>query len=193
MVKSGDIVFLFDNNTHTYDKKMPTSDIAIKIYETIKAKYEAIELINLIDFGGVAEHFLGGRGETDYIENPPKIKQTIPSFIFSFLPSNQKFEQSTIMHETGIKSGFIGTIITTKKFGKKGKSDLASELSKLIHFNYYDDTSSILDEFKEQNDITTSNCFWVQPNVDSEFHDTYPNNATIKTITISDFLASILE
>ena len=192
MVKSGDIVFLFNNNTYIYDKKFNTIDATREIYNIIKDAYDIKinEPINLIDFGGVAEHFLGGRGESEYIENPPKIKQTNLSFIFSFLPSNQKFAESTIMHETGLKSGFVGTIITTKKFGKKGKSEFANELSKLISFNYYDDTSSILDELNQHSKL---NCIWVQPDISSEFHNTLPNNEYVKIMSIPDFLTNILE
>jgi len=168
---------------------MPISEIAQKIYEIIRTSYQTEEIINLIDFGGVAEHFLGGRGDNIYVENPPRIQQTIPSFIFSFLPSNQKFEESTIMHETGLKSGFVGTIITTKKFGSKGKSDFANEFAKWIHFNYYDDTSSLLDESNQP----SINRFWVQPDAISEFHNTFPTDKHVQIITIPQFLTSILE
>ena len=192
MVKSGDIVFMFNNNTYTYDKKFNSADVAREICNIIKGTHDikSGEYINLVDFGGVAEHFLGGRDGAEYIENPPKIKQTNLSFIFSFLPSNQKFAESTIMHETGLKSGFVGTIITTKKFGKKGKSEFANELSKLMLFNYYDDTSSILDEVTQ---CSNSNCIWVQPDITSEFHNTLPNNEYVKIMSIPDFLTDILE
>ena len=190
MVKSGDIIFIFNENTYIYDKKFNTMDIAKEICNIIKNTYniQNDEYINLVDFGGVSEHFLGGRGENEYLENPPKIKQSNQSFIFSFLPSNQKFLESTIMHETGLKSGFVGTIITTKKFGKKGKSDFANELSKLMLFNYYDDTSSILDEIAK----TNSKCIWVQPDITSEFHNTFPNNKDIQIMTIPEFLNTML-
>lgn len=189
MVKSGDIIFLFNNNTYNYPKKMPISEIAKQIYEIINENCKHDQLINLVDFGGVAEHFLGGRGDNNYIENPPTIKRNIPSFIFSFLPSNQKFEESTIMHETGLKSGFAGTIITTKKFGNKGKTDFANAFSKWIRFYYYEDTSSILDETTEQHVIR----IWVQPDDTSEFHNTYPNDKTIQIMSIPNFLISMLE
>jgi hypothetical protein len=189
MVKSGDIIFLFNNNTYNYPKKIPISEIAKEIYETINKHFKDQNLINLVDFGGVAEHFLGGRGDNNYIENPPTIKQNIPSFIFSFLPSNQKFEESTIMHETGLKSGFAGTIITTKKFGNKGKSDFVNEFSKWIHLYYYEDTSSILDETTEHH----VNRIWVQPDVTSEFHNTYPNDKTIQIMSMPNFLTAMLE
>jgi hypothetical protein len=157
---------------------MPISEIAKQIYDIIM-EHKPELLINLVDFGGVAEHFLGGRGDNNYIEKPPTIKRSTPSFIFSFLPSNQKFEESTIMHETGLKTGFAGTIITTKKFGNKGKADFANELSKWIHFYYYEDTS--LEHI------------WVQPDDTSEFHNTYPNDKNIQIMSIPDFLISMLE
>jgi hypothetical protein len=183
-MKSGDIVFYFRDERHDFAKSVPVKAVAERISEIIMAE-TGQQCIDLVDFGGVAEHFLGGRGEEPYIENPPLIKE-IPAFIFSFLPSNAKMEQAPIMNMTALKAGFMGTIITTKKEGKRGKGDLVQQF--LFESRYYDDTLAILDG------ITSSkiHLVWVRPPPESEFSNGEPTNSLVSVMEIPEFLDCVL-
>lgn len=179
-IKSGDIVFYFNNEIHHFPKSLKIEDIGKKITELLYG----YDNISLVDFGGVAEHFLGGRGDNPYIEDPPKIKNGT-NIIFSFLPSNDKFNQCSIMNETSIKSGFVGMLITTKKEGKRGKADILNNID--IKCNYYEDTANIL------NSLTGNiNKFWVKPSINSENRNCFINDG-IEILEIEDFLNVILQ
>jgi hypothetical protein len=65
-MKSGDIVFYFRDERHDFAKSVPVKAVAERISEIIMAE-TGQQCIDLVDFGGVAEYFLGGRGEEPYI------------------------------------------------------------------------------------------------------------------------------
>lgn len=194
MVKSGDIVFYFRGNEPiTFPKTTPMEAVATQIRDIIKDDSFFFGEVDLVDFGGVAEHFLGGRDDAPYVETPPLILRSF-ALIFSFLPSNQKFQQAEIMHTTATKAGFVGTIITTKKEGKRGKADFVSHLmppgsDKIV--TYYDDTACILDELQPFSESGLRR-FWVQPSAESSFHDCGPVDTTVETLSIPAFLRIML-
>lgn len=76
MVKSGDIVFYFrENEPISFPKSTPMETVAARIRDTIKEDSLFSSEVDLVDFGGVAEHFLGGRDDTPYAETPPLIQR----------------------------------------------------------------------------------------------------------------------
>lgn len=194
MVKSGDIVFYFrENEPITFPKSTPMETVVAKIRETIQEDALFAGDVDLVDFGGVAEHFLGGRDDAPYKETPPLIDRSF-ALIFSFLPSNQKFQEAEIMHATATKSGFVGTIITTKKEGKRGKADFVSRFVSLgpdMLVSYYDDTACILDELQPLSEAGLRR-YWVQPDADSPFHNSGPVETSVETISIPAFLSIML-
>src|SRR5579883_2312844 len=87
--KNGDIFFKMDGKWVEFRKSMALETIAKEIVKMILAKTNGSE-VNFTDFGGVAEHFLGGRGDQPYISNPPKvIKQGVVGF--SYVPASKNF------------------------------------------------------------------------------------------------------
>lgn len=98
------------------------------------------------------------------------------------------------MHTTATKAGFAGTIITTKKEGKRGKADFVSHFMPLgsdMRVAYYDDTACILDELQPLSEAGLQR-FWVQPEAESSFHDCGPVDTTVETLPIPVFLSIML-
>ena len=118
--RSGDIWFKAScGEWIQFDKKTTIADIAQILSKDISdTKYDH-KSYQFVDFGGVAEHFLGGRGDTTYVDNPPKIRFE-RAYIYSFVPTS-KFKNLNLMASTAEKSGFVGTIILTEKKGARGR------------------------------------------------------------------------
>lgn len=138
--------------------------------------------VSFVDFGGVAEHFLGGRGDSGYSQTPPLTK--LPNaFIFSFVPPNKRFADIDLMANTAAKAGFIGTIIVTEKHKSRGKADVLINLVRPfgahIVASYYEDTACVLDELAKFGANNAIQNFWIQPPKDSPYHKEKPEHETV--------------
>jgi hypothetical protein len=194
--KSGDIFVKLKGESWVCISEKEKLDSIAATLSSLLSKSET-KSISFVDFGGVAEHFLGGR-DTEYLKDPPKIKATAsnPSFIYSFVPTNKKFKHIHDMADSAEASGFAGTVILTKKHGSTGKATILAAVSKATTASliYYEDTAAVLDELKADESSTNSvGKFWVRPPADSKFYDSIPKEDTnAKYLTIEEFLKTIL-
>jgi hypothetical protein len=165
--------------------------------------YEQIELTKLtfVDYGGVAEYFLGDDSESalGYLQNPPQTKLS-NALIFSFIPPNRKLADIDLLAETAEKAGFIGTIILTKKHYSRGKADVLSHFIKAFDIDvvasYYEDTAEVLDtlaRWEYNNYVCQIKKYWIQPHINSVLHNACPHADTNATnITREEFLQHAL-
>lgn len=170
--------------------------------------------VKFVDFGGVAEHFLGGRGSDPYKPDPPKIgKDFSQAFVYSYMPPKRYLadcedlsneETSACMTAAVRKAGFAGLIVTTEKHGPLGKASVLHALVNLsgktfTSVSYFEDTAEILDELTgAENGTNVSESahtqvrvqkYWVLPD-EEEFRKNPPSSAT--TLTVPEFTKMIL-
>jgi len=186
--KSGDVYVKFRGNDSAdwvkFDSKQDLPQLTSEIHKMIlraagpnpESKSELP--INFFDFGGVAEHFLGGRGDDSYCEEPPRIALQ-NAIIYSFVPTNKKFDDIDKMAKAAEKSGFIGIVIITKKHGGRGKADVLAHLVKQFEqseISYFEDTAEVLDELVDCGCNSIAN-MWVIPE-NPEFAAMVPQEKT---------------
>jgi hypothetical protein len=193
--KSGDIMISTRNNNHWhfYPKKTHLNDVAKNVATIIGGSVPT----SFVDFGGVSAYHLQDETDNSYIDNPDQIEKGNDSWIYSFVPTNNKFKEVSDMKASAIAAGFAGIIILTKKDGDRGKADFLNALLGALPNNaditYYEDTADILDSLTESANGKKVKKVWVQPPKESEHHNKVPNSDEIIRYSVEQYLDEILE
>lgn len=205
--KNGDVfVLVFAEEKNGWIKFPKSKDVISTV--TKMSSLVPANNISFVDFGGVAEHFLGGRGDDPYKDDPPKIDRKFSHvFVYSYMPPKRFLadcedvvngKMTTVVR----KAGFYGLIVTTEKHGLLGKASILYNLinhsgKTFTNVSYFEDTAEILDELfcaettgNTKNESTQVNKYWVLPD-EEEFRKNPPKAAT--TLSSSEFTQLMLE
>lgn len=160
-----------------------------KVYDQVNLTLKGKVTFTFLDFGGVsANHLQEG---DKYLDDPKPINGDGTTWIFSFVPTNKKFQEIEQMKKSALAAGCAGIIILTKKEGDRGKADCLNSLVKAlpedVTVEYYEDTADVLDSVTEK--VTK---FWVRPPTGSGFEDMVPKSKEVVTVSVDEYLAKIL-
>ncbi len=198
--KPGEIYVKVKDNDQwvKFSEKEPLDLIAKGLVAHFPENKEAPS-IEFVDFGGVAEYFLGGRQNVGYHVDPPKISFS-NAYIFSFVPPNARFKDIDLMAKCAEKAGFVGTIIVTDKHGPRDKANVLNALSDSIketynkNISYFEDTARVLDDVGKLDVSKNILKIWIQPPIESRYHTMCPLSIhNTKTMTVSEFVNMIVK